>query len=59
MRRFRKEASKGQKIGIPAPILKWIEDEIFGLCELTELFGFLRGGSHWLVDEDYGQRRRL
>jgi hypothetical protein len=52
VRWFGKKATKGQKIGIPPPILKWIEDEIFGFCEVAELFGLFGSGSHGLIDED-------
>jgi hypothetical protein len=48
------EATKSQKIGIPPPVLKWIDDEFFRPGKLAQFFGFLGSGSHGFIDEDYG-----
>jgi hypothetical protein len=49
---FGKEATEGKKIGIPPPILKWIENELFRIGELAEFSGLLGSGGHRFVDED-------
>ena len=47
-----KELLEGEEVGVPAAVLEGVEDDLLGLCELTELLGLREVCGDRLVDED-------
>ena len=46
------ELLEGEEVRVPAAVLEGVEDDLLGLCELTELLGLREVCGDRLVDED-------
>ena len=47
-----KELLEGEEVRVPAAVLEGVQDDLLGLCELTELLGLREVCGDRLVDED-------